>query len=110
MLKATTKWLVMNKEYRANMFKQFLFPLMASYSDHIHFKVFNAEAFHAHVSDFFVVETGNIEKYYEFLQDLKGTKFFASESFELHDIVVGAENGFRQFNEKIADGKAMIMN
>jgi Darcynin, domain of unknown function len=110
MLKATPKWWVMSKEYRNNMFKQFLFPLLASYSEYIQFKVFNAEAFHASVSDFFVVETTDLEKYYRFLQELKSSKLFTGEFFELQDIVMGAENGFKEFNSQMIDRKEALMN
>jgi hypothetical protein len=110
MLKATPKWWVMSKEYRDNMFKQFLFPLLSSYADAIQFKVFNAEAFHALVSDFFVVETVNLEKYYQFLRELKTTKLFAGEFFELQDIIMGAENGFKEFNEQMNSRKEVVMN
>ena len=100
----------MSREYRTNMFNQFLFPVLASYSEHIQFQVYNAEAFHAKVSDFFVVETTNLEKYYQFLQKLKATKVFADEFFELEDIVMGAENGFRQFNEQMKKEAGFAMN
>lgn len=110
MLKATPKWWVMSKEYRDNMFKQFLFPLLASYAGHIQFKVLNAEAFHAAVSDFFVVETANLEKYYLFLQELKASKLFTGEFFELQDIIMGAENGFKEFNEQMKSRKQAAVN
>ncbi len=110
MLKATPKWWVMNKDYRFNTFRQFLFPLLVSYSDHVQFKVFNAEAFHAQVSDFFVVETTDLEQYHHFLKELKATKLFTNEYFELNDIVMGAENGFREFNQQLMQKKNLIMN
>jgi len=110
LLKASPKWWGMSKEYRTKLFNQFLFPVLASYADHIHVQVFNAEAFHAQVSDFFVVETTNIEQYYQFLQELKSTKVFADEFFELHDIVMGAENGFRHFNERMKQEAQLVLN
>ncbi len=110
MLKATPKWWVMNKDYRTNMFRQFLYPLLSSYNDHIQFRVFNAEAFNAKVSDFFVVETTDLEQYHDFLKELKATKLFTGEYFELDNIVMGAENGFKEFNQQLMQEKELNMN
>ncbi len=110
MLKAKSAWWVMSKEYRQSMFQQNLFPLLASYSEYIQFQVYNAEAFHAKVSDFVTIETQNLEKYYQFLQKLKATKLFAGEYFELDDIIMGAENGFRDFNESARKEQAILLN
>lgn len=110
LLKAKSAWWVMSKEYRQTMFQQNLFPLLASYSEYIQFQVFNAEAFHAQVSDFITIETQNLEQYYQFLQKLKATKLFAGEYFDISDIVMGAENGFKDFNTSVRKESALNMN
>lgn len=110
MLKAKSAWWVMSKEYRQAMFQQNLFPLLASYSEYIQFQVYNAEAFHAQVSDFITIETQNLEQYYQFLQKLKATKLFAGEYFDISDIVMGAENGFKDFNTSVRKESALNMN
>ncbi len=110
MLNATPKWWVMNNEYRSNLFKQHLFTLFTSYEGHIHFRVFNADAFHAHVSDFFTLETSDLAQYYNFLKELRATKLFTNEYFILKDIVMGAENGFKEFNSKSIPKKEVVMN
>jgi len=110
MLSARSEWLVMNKEYRTNMFNQFLFPLLHSYSNQIKFTVYNSEAFHAEISDFIILETVNLESYYHFIKELKATKLFTGEHFKLKDIVLGAENGFRDFNQQALLNKELMMN
>lgn len=110
MLGATPKWWVMNKDYRINMFNQFLFPLLASYSDQIKFRVYNSEAFHAEISDFIILETINMENYYHFIKELKATKLFTGEYFAFNNIVLGAENGFKDFNQQTIEKKELLMN
>ncbi len=110
MLKATPKWWVMSKEYRLNMFKNFFYPILSNYTDSIQINVFNAEAFHSKVSDFIVLETTELDKYYEFLQDLKASKLFAREYFELQDIIMGVENGFKEFYENKTKEQALFLN
>jgi hypothetical protein len=110
LLKATPKWWGMSKEYRSDMYQRFVFPLLASYAEYLQVQVYNAEAFHAQVSDFLVVETTHLEKYYQFLQQLKSTPLFSGEFFEFQDVVMGAENGFRRFNDQLKQQKEMILN
>jgi len=110
MLSATPEWWVMNKDYRTNMFNQFLFPLLSSYSQQIKFRVYNSEAFHGEISDFIILETTNLENYYHFIKELKATKLFTGEYFKLNDIVIGAENGFKDFNQQMNQKKELIMN
>ena len=110
MLKATPRWWVMSKDYRFNMFNRFFYPLLASYTDQIDVKVFNAEAFHTQVSDFIVLETIDLDKYYKFLQELKSSRLFTGEYFEMQDIMMGTENGFKEYAQNHVKEKAMSMN
>lgn len=110
MLKAKSTWWVMSKEYRQNMFKRDLFPLLSEYSNELQFQVFNSEAFHSSVSDFISIETQNLQAYYEFMQKLKATRLFAGEYFELQDLLMGAENGFKDFNTSLKQTKGLILN
>jgi hypothetical protein len=61
--------------------------------------LFNAEPFHASVSDVITIETEKLEVYFHFLQDLKSSRIFSEEYFQLQDVIVGMENGFTKFNE-----------
>jgi hypothetical protein len=110
MLKATPKWWIMSNDYRKTIFHQHVFPLLATYADQIHFKVFNAEPFQAQVSDFLVAETTSLDHYYLFLKEFKTTRLFTNEHFELVEVVMGAENGFSEFNEQLLEKKALNLN
>jgi hypothetical protein len=97
---STPKWLSFSKEYRNRIFSEIVYPLLQKYTDRLNIQVFSAEAFHANVSDYLLVETIDMEYYYRFIQELKSSKIFSEELFILKDVIVSSENGFREFNEK----------
>jgi len=110
LLKATPKWLGLSKAYREKTFTDVVYPLFQSFSATLNIQVFSSEAFHATISDVLNIETDNIQAYYQFLQDLKGSRIIGEEYFEIHDIIVGIENGFRKFNEEARLNKALVLN
>lgn len=110
LLKATTKWMGLSKVYRDKVFTDVVYPLFMHYTNDLQIKVFSTEAFHASVSDVINIETENIEEYYRFLQQLKSSRIFSEEYFELHDVIVGMENGFKKFNEDAKKDKSFVMN
>jgi PleD family two-component response regulator len=110
LLKATSKWLGLSKAYRDRIFTEFVYPLFLRFTDDLKIQLFNSEAFHAGVSDIINIETEKIETYYRFVQELKSSKIFSEEYFELRDTVVGIENGFRKFNEELKKEKNYGMN
>ncbi|MBG9375723.1 hypothetical protein I5907_05725 [Panacibacter sp. DH6] len=110
LLRATPKWMGLSKAYRDKVFTDVVYPLLLNYTQVLQIKVFSTEAFHASVSDVINIETENIEEYYRFLQQLKSSKIFSEEYFELHDVIVGMENGFRKFNEDAKTDKKFVMN
>lgn len=110
LIKSTPKWLGLSKAYRERTYNDVLFPLFMEYGSDLRIKLFSAEAFHSTVSDVINIETESMEQYYKFLQQLKSSRVFSEEYFELQDVVVGIENGFRKFNEEAAKKKASTMN
>ena len=110
LLKATSKWLGLSKAYRDKIFTDVVYPLFLQFTNELKIQLFNAEAFHATVSDVIIIETESAESYYSFLQQLKSSRIFSEEYFELQDIIAGVENGFRKFNEELKKEKALIMN
>ena len=110
LLKATSKWLGLSKAYREKIYTDVMFPLFVKCKADLKIKLFNAEAFHSSVSDVINIETENLEVYYHFLQQVKGSRIFSEEYFEVRDVIVGMENGFRKFNEEIEKEKKLVMN
>ncbi|MEP7319873.1 MAG: darcynin family protein [Panacibacter sp.] len=110
LLKATPKWLALSKTYRERIFTDVVYPLFLTFTDVLQIQVFSSQAFHATVSDVVKIETESMEIYYKFLEQLKSSRMFSESYFELHDIIVGAENGFRKFNEQAKKEGAVLMN
>lgn len=110
LLKATPKWLGLSKAYREKVFTDVVYPLLFLFTDKLKIQVFSSEVFHASVSDTITIETENIQEYYRFFQQLKSSRIFSEEYFELNDVIVGLENGFRQFNEEARKEKTFVKN
>ncbi|QEC68013.1 hypothetical protein FRZ67_12125 [Panacibacter ginsenosidivorans] len=110
LLKATSKWMGLSKAYRDKVFTDVVYPLFLNYTADLQIQVFSTEAFHASVSDVINIETENMEEYYHFLQQLKSSRIFSEEYFELQDVIVGMENGFRKFNDDAKKNKSFVMN
>ncbi len=110
LLKATPKWLALSKTYREKIFTDVMYPLFLEFTEDLNIQLFNSGAFHATVSDVINIETESIESYYRFLQDLKSSRVFSEEYFDLHDVVVGIENGFKKFNDAARKDKSFQLN
>lgn len=107
LLKASAKWLALSKAYREKIYTDVMFPLFMKFKDELSIQLFNTEAFHSSVSDVINIETEDLQLYYQFLQQLKTSRIFSEEYFELRDVIVGVENGFRKFNDQIKKEKEM---
>ncbi|HRH60362.1 MAG TPA: hypothetical protein PL045_07315 [Chitinophagaceae bacterium] len=110
MMKATPKWLAMSKTYREKFFTDVVYPLFISFTPQLQIQLFSAEAFHANVSDYITIETTELQHHYQFMQQLRSSRIFSDGYFELADVIVSAENGFRKFNEEARKEKKLIMN
>ncbi len=111
MMQSTPRWLAYSKDFRNRIFTENVYPLLQKFTDRLNIQVYSSEAFHAQVSDYIQVETTDMDYYYRFLQQLKSSKIFSEELFVLKDVIVSAENGFKEFNEQMkANNHNMIMN
>lgn len=61
------------------------------------FRFFDAEAFHARVSDIACFETQDLERYYFAMERLRDSPLFAVPYFEMQEIVPAIEQGHRRF-------------
>lgn len=109
-MKSTPKWMGLSKAYREKVFTDVVYPLFLDYTDDLQIQLFSTGAFHASVSDVIDITTEKLEEYYRFLQELKSSRIFSEEYFQLHDVIVGMENGFSKFNEDAKKGKNFVMN
>lgn len=60
---------------------------------------FDAEAFHARISDIAVITADNAQEAYFTMERLRDTPLIAEGYFQVVDIVPAYEDGFRRFEE-----------
>ncbi|MDN5203060.1 hypothetical protein QQ008_16850 [Fulvivirgaceae bacterium BMA10] len=97
--RATEYWLQLSREERGEFFEKELAPIMVKYQQALTIRLFDSEAFHAKTSDFMIVECTDLEQYYFFIEEIRDTKLFSEPYIELTDVIMGIENGFKQFEE-----------
>ncbi|AWV98917.1 darcynin family protein [Arcticibacterium luteifluviistationis] len=100
--RATDLWLSLTREERADVFEKELAPLLNKFSKTLNVRLFDSEAFHAETSDFIIVETSELNDYYYFIEHLRDTSLFGKPYIVLNDIIMGLENGFKDFEENEA--------
>ncbi|WP_341227303.1 darcynin family protein [uncultured Arcticibacterium sp.] len=95
--RATHLWLGLTREERSIIFDKELAPLLTKYNKSLNVRFFDSEAFHAHTSDFIIVETADLNQYYYFMEHLRDTSLFGKPYIELNNIIMGLEDGFKDF-------------
>jgi len=98
LMNATTQWLALTRESRADFFEKSVVPVFQSVSKTVTVRLFDSEYFHANVSDFMVITADNMNDYQELIERLRDTKIYGAPYFEIKDIIVGQENRFEDFN------------
>lgn len=110
LLKATPRWLGLSYDYRQKIFDQLLQPLFSQFVGQLQIRLYNSEGFHAGISDVITIETESLESYQVFLQQLKSSKIFSEEYFEMKDVIAGKENGFQGLNEAWRKERKTMIN
>ncbi|MCL9782298.1 hypothetical protein M9194_12765 [Vibrio sp. S4M6] len=62
----------------------------------------DTQAFTTKCSDIAVFETENIQDYYFLIEELRDSKIFSEPYFEIVDIFPAIENGFVEFEARLA--------
>ena len=101
LISTTEKWLRLNRKERNNFFEQSLQPLVLKYGEYLNVRLFDAESFNAKNTDFLIIETSNLNQYYYFWEEIRDSKIYTEPYFIINEIVVGKEDGFREFEETI---------
>lgn len=71
--------------------------MLVSYQSQVSSRLFDAEAFHARVSDVLLISCTDLRHYYFLIESLRDTSLFGKPYIELVDVIVSVENGFREF-------------
>jgi len=97
--RATHLWLSLTREDRGKFFITKIAPLIQQFNGKLSIRLCDSEAFHAKTSDFMLVDCNNLKDYYYFIEYLRDTDLFGKPYIEINDIVIGINNGFKDFEE-----------
>ena len=105
LMNATPKWLSLTRDQRSEFVEKELNPVFFQVSETVTVRFFDSEYFHAAVSDFMIVTTTNLDDYKLLIELLRDTKIYNVPYFDIKEIIVGQENLFEDFNEKLRQEK-----
>ena len=98
--KIQPSFLQLDRSERNKVMEKQVAPIMANFADKLEIRMFDSEAFHATTSDFLIIECADLSDYYFFMERLRDTPLFTKPYIQLNDIIIGLEDGFRQFENK----------
>jgi len=105
LMNATSKWLSLSREERSTFFESNVTPIFQKVGKTTKVKLYDSEYFHSKTSDFMIITTTNLEDYKLLIELLRDSKIYGEPYFDIVDIIVGQENLFEDFNEKLKKEK-----
>jgi len=101
LISTTEKWLRLSRPERNKFTEQVLGPILVKYKESLDVRMFDAESFNARNTDFIVIETTDLNQYYFFWEEIRDSKVYTEPYFIVNEIVVGKEDGFKEFEKTI---------
>ncbi|MBB6129534.1 darcynin family protein [Mucilaginibacter lappiensis] len=95
LVNATGQWLTLPRAERDAFVENELRPIFKKFKTNCNIRLYDADFTHAHISDFLIVETDNLEDHAYLMGYLRESKTFAIPYFEVKELVVGVANNFR---------------
>ncbi|WP_020594663.1 darcynin family protein [Spirosoma panaciterrae] len=95
--RALPAWLQLTRSERNDIFTAEVAPILANYQPNVSTRLFDAETFHARVSDVLLLTCTDLRDYYFLMESLRDTSLFGKPYIELVDVIVSVEDGFREF-------------
>lgn len=108
MYEFTSKWLRLDWQQRANFRAEYVSPIFEKYSGQVQAKFYDAEAFDAEISDFMVLNTSDLKRYYFLMEELRETPLFADDYIKIRRILMGLEEGHLEF-EKVVKNREIAL-
>ncbi|MVO17197.1 darcynin family protein [Parasedimentitalea huanghaiensis] len=94
-LRANPSWLQLTRKQRAKISKESLGATCSAPG--MKLRYFDAEAFHARISDIAMIEAEDPKAYYFAIEALRDSALLAEGYFELLEIIPSYEDGFRAY-------------
>ncbi|WP_212004494.1 darcynin family protein [Chitinophaga sp. HK235] len=95
LINATPQWLTLPRKERDRFVQNEVNPIFDKFADKCKVKLFDSDFTCAGVSDFVIIETGNLEDFGYLMGYLRESKTFAVPYFEVKNIITGVPNNFR---------------
>lgn len=95
------KWLRLDWQQRAEFRAQYIAPIFDKYAEVVQAKFCDSEAFDAEYSDFMVLTTGDLKRYYYLIEELRETPLFSEEFVVVNRILMGLEDGHLEFEQTL---------
>ena len=102
LITTTEKWLRLSRKERNDFNTSFFIPLVAKYKDFLQVRMFDSESTNAKHTDFLIIETSDLNHYYYFWEEVRDSKIYTEPYFVINDIIIGKEDGFREFEQQIS--------
>ena len=94
---ALPAWLTLSRPQRGAFFARKATPVFARYAKEVQVRLFDAEAFHAQVSNVMVISCNDLNNYYFFMEALRDTELFSKPYIELKDVIISREDGLQDY-------------
>ncbi len=97
----TPAWLELSREKRKSFFETPIAPIIQRFGETVQVRLFDAEAFHARITDFMILDCRDLKDYYFLMEQLRDTKRFSIPYIQRQDVIAGLENGFKEFEKTL---------
>lgn len=90
-------WLQLDRAERNIHEQSFQNEIIKPFAGKLSVRHFDAEAFASEFSDFLLITTEDLPAYYYFIEKLRDSDFVARGWARIHDITIGIEDGYREY-------------
>ncbi|MFN8575592.1 MAG: darcynin family protein [Candidatus Sericytochromatia bacterium] len=102
LLSTTEKWLRLSRQERKDFFEKNINKVIEKYKDDLKLKLFDSEAFNSKYTDFIIIETENLTKYYFFWEEIRDSKIYTEPYFVINEIILGMEDGYKTYENSVS--------
>jgi hypothetical protein len=101
LLNALPAWLRLDRTQRRAFHAEVVAPILAAYPA-VRMRYFDAEAFSGRCSDIAAFETEDLQAYADLIEALRDTAFFGAPYYEVVEIIPAIENGYLDYEARMA--------
>jgi len=103
----TDKWLSLSWDERKSINEKVIEPLVEKYDGQLDLELVDAEAFDPELTDFVLIKTNDLIKYYYFIEHLRESELVTKNYLKIQKIQIGVIGGFKRFESEVLNEEAM---